>query len=54
MIFTIPKIAQATINPCRTLATMTRMVVVREVRRANILRIAVITLKFASVQYRER
>jgi hypothetical protein len=37
------KIAQAIINPCRTLATMTRTVVAKEVNKANILRIAVIT-----------
>jgi hypothetical protein len=42
MIFTTLKIAQAIINPCRTLATITRTVVAREVNKANILRIAVI------------
>jgi len=36
------KIAQAIINPCRTLATITRTVVAREVNKANILRIVVI------------
>jgi hypothetical protein len=43
-IFTTMKIAQAIINPCRTLATMTRTVVAREVNKANILRIPVIAL----------
>ena len=38
------KIAPAIINPCRTLATMTMMVVAREVNKANILSIAVIAL----------
>jgi len=36
------KIAQAIINPCRTLATITRIVVAKEVNKANILSIAVI------------
>jgi hypothetical protein len=41
-IFTTLKIAQAIINPCRTLAMMTRMVVAKEANRDNTLRIAVI------------
>jgi hypothetical protein len=42
MIFTTLKIVQTIINPCRTLAMITKMVVAREVKRARILRITVI------------
>jgi hypothetical protein len=49
MIFTTLKIAQAIINPCRTLETMTMMVVAKEVNKANSLRIAVIVLSVQSV-----